>query len=237
MLHWGGGLISGIYTYKKEFNKNYTVYGVEPGGAASMSESLKQGRLTKLDTIDTFVDGASVKQVGDLTYQICKENNCEVFTVSNGRICNEIISLYQEDGIIAEPAGALSICGLDNLDPELLKDKKVVCILSGGNNDMLRYPEIIDKNMRYLRLKHYFIIDFKQRTGELKKYMEDVLPRGTDITRFEYIKKNNKESGSVLLGIELDKPDKIGILKNNMSKNNFDFIEINENDLLYSFLI
>lgn len=102
---------------------------------------------------------------------------------------------------------------------------------------MLRYPEIIDKNMRYLRLKHYFIIDFKQRTGELKKYMEDVLPRGTDITRFEYIKKNNKESGSVLLGIELDKPDKIGILKNNMSKNNFDFIEINENDLLYSFLI
>ena len=143
-----------------------------------MSKSLKHGVLTKLDTIDTFVDGASVKQVGNLTFQICKKNNCEVFTISNGRVCNEIISLYQEDGIIAEPAGALSICGLDYLDNDLIKDKNIICILSGGNNDMLRYPEIIDKNMRYLQLKHYFIIDFKQKAGELKKYMEDVLPKG-----------------------------------------------------------
>ena len=110
-------------------------------------------------------------------------------------------------------------------------------LLSGGNNDMLRYPEILDKNMRYLKLKHYFIINFSQSKGELKIYMEKVLPTGTDITRFEYIKKNNKNSGSVLLGVELDNPDKIDKLKCNMSRYNFNYIEINENDLLYSFLI
>ena len=233
----GGGLISGLYLHRKESNKKYEIYGSEPDGASSMLESLKNNKLITLDNIDTFVDGASVKTVGNLTYDICKKYQSTIYPISNGRVCNEMISLYQEDGIIAEPAGALSICTLDHIDKKILENKNIVCVLSGGNNDMLRYPEILDKNMRYLKLKHYFIINFSQSKGELKIYMEKVLPTGTDITRFEYIKKNNKNSGSVLLGVELDNPDKIDKLKCNMSRYNFNYIEINENDLLYSFLI
>lgn len=233
----GGGLISGLFSYKKYFQKKYDIYGVEPCEAASMKISLLNDRVCTLNKIDTFVDGASVKTVGKLTFDICKNNNLKTFIASNGRICNEMISLYQEDGIIAEPAGALSVCGLDNLKKNDIKGKNVVCILSGGNNDMLRYPEILDKNMRYLNLKHYFIINFNQQKGALKIFMEKILPKGTDITRFEYIKKNNKNSGSVLLGIEVDTPNKISVLTNNMYKYNLNYIEINENDLLYSFLI
>lgn len=233
----GGGLMSGLYTHKNTNNLNYSVYGTEPEGALSMTESIKHQKLITLDNIDTFVDGASVKTVGELTYEICSTNKAEIFPVSNGRVCNEMIALYQEDGIIAEPAGALSICGLDHIDKATLTDKNVVCILSGGNNDILRYPEILDKNMRYLNLKHYFIVNFSQQDGELKKYMENVLPAGSDITRFEYIKKHNKSAGSVLLGIEFDSPNKIDILKKNMENYEFKYIEITENDLLYSFLI
>ena len=233
----GGGLISGMYVHRYDNNMNYSIYGTEPEGAASMKQSLQTNKLVTLENIDTFVDGASVKTVGDLTYDICKKNNAKIFPISNGRVCNEMIALYQEDGIIAEPAGALSICGLDYLDTDTIVNKNVVCVLSGGNNDMLRYPEILDKNMRYLQLKHYFIINFKQQDGELKIYMEKVLPKGTDITRFEYIKKNNKNAGSVLLGIELDHPNKIDLFRENMKHYNFEYMEINENDLLYSFLI
>lgn len=233
----GGGLVSGLLSFKKYSNKVYDVFGVEPCDAASMKVSLLNNGVCTLDKIDTFVDGASVKTVGKSTFDICKKHSLKTFTASNGRICNEMISLYQEDGIIAEPAGALSICGLDNLEKKSIEGKNVICILSGGNNDMLRYPEILDKNMRYLKLKHYFIINFSQQKGELKIFMEKILPKGTDITRFEYIKKNNKNSGSVLLGIEVDTPNKINILTNNMHKYNFNYIEINENDLLYSFLI
>ena len=196
----GGGLVSGLLSYKKYSNNLYDVYGVEPCDAASMKVSLLNNSVCTLDEIDTFVDGASVKTVGKSTFDICKKNHLKTFIASNGRICNEMISLYQEDGIIAEPAGALSICGLDDLKQEYIAGKNVICILSGGNNDMLRYPEILDKNMRYLKLKHYFIINFGQQKGELKIFMEKILPKGTDITRFEYIKKNNKNSGSVLVG-------------------------------------
>jgi len=233
----GGGLISGLFNYKEYSGEIYDIYGVEPCDAASMKVSLLNNSVCTLDNIDTFVDGASVKRVGELTFDICKNNNLKTFIACNGRICNEMISLYQEDGIIAEPAGALSVCGLDDLKKEYIKGKNVICILSGGNNDMLRYPEILDKNMRYLKLKHYFIVNFNQQKGELKIFMEKILPNGTDITRFEYIKKNNKNSGSVLLGIEVDTPNKINILTSNMHRYNFNYIEINENDLLYSFLV
>ena len=230
----GGGLISG--TINSLSGIECKIMGVEPEGAASMYESVKQDQVVTLDTIDTFVDGASVKRVGDLTYPIAKKSN-SIFKVSNGEICAEMINLYQNEGIIAEPAGALSVCGISKVQKEELKGKNVVCILSGGNNDIMRYPEIVERSLRHLELKHYFIIDFKQKPGELKKYVYDVLIEDTDITRFEYIKKNNRNSGSVLLGIQVSEKHQIHIIKENMLKNNFKFIEITENDILFNYFI
>ena len=233
----GGGLISGLYKHKEFNNLDHLIYGVEPNGADSMKKSLINNSIISIDNIDTFVDGASVNTPGKLTYDICKKNKSKIFSIDNGRLCNELIQLYEEDGIIAEPAGVLSICGLDFIDKSLLKDKKIVCILSGGNNDLSRYPDILDRNKRYLGLKHYFIIQFNQKSGELKKYMLDILPENVDITRFEYIKKNNLGSGSVLIGIELTETYQLDIIKNNMKQYDIDFIEINKNNLLFDYLI
>lgn len=228
----GGGLISGL------INKlaNCNIYGVEPEGAASMYESIKENRVVCLENIDTFVDGACVREPGNLTFEITKKAK-DIFKVSNGEVCNEIINLYQNEGIITEPAGALSVCGLSQLKQDSIKNKNIVCIISGGNNDIMRYPEIIENNLRFLKLKHYFLIKFKQIPGELNNFIKLVLTNQSDITRFEYIKKNNKISGSVLIGIELGVPEEIDIIKQNMIAHNYNYIELSENDLLYSYMI
>lgn len=234
----GGGLISGLITNWRisESSSDCDIYGVEPEGAASMYESIKNNKIIRLDKIDTFVDGASVREVGKLTFEIAKKAK-KIFKISNGELCNEMINLYQNEGIITEPAGALSICGLSQLDKNYIKDKNIVCIVSGGNNDLMRYPEIVENSLRYQKLKHYFIIKFKQIPGQLRNYVKEVLTCNSDITRFEYIKKNNRDSGSVLIGIELNKPEEIEIIKQNMLNHDFDFIELSDNDLLYNYLI
>ena len=179
----------------------------------------------------------SFSQVGKLTFEIAKENSSKILKVSNGNLSSNMIELYQNEGIICEPAGALSVTGLSMIDENYLKNKKVVCIVSGGNNDLMRYPEIIENSLRYQNLKHYYIIKFQQKPGQLKKYVKDILPNTCDITRFEYIKKNNRYDGTVLIGLEVeDSLDNIKI-KKSMSDYNFDFIEISEQDLLYSYLI
>lgn len=231
----GGGLLAG--TIQGIEDNVCNVIGVEPSGATSMKNSIEKGEIVSLESIDSFVDGASVKRVGDHTFTLSKERVSEMVAVSNGHICNEMIELYQNEGIIAEPAGVLSICGLDKIDPKYIINKKVVCILSGGNNDIMRYPEIVEKSLRYRQLQYYFIIDFKQTPGELKRYVFEVLVENTDITRFEYIKKNNKGQGSVLLGIQVETVVQIEIIKKNMMKNRFHYIEITEDDLLYDYLI
>ena len=239
----GGGLISGLINRLNNNNNNNNchVYGVEPEGAASMYESIKYNKIITLNNIDNFVDGASVKKVGMHTFAITKKVK-NIFKISNGELCNEMINLYQNEGIIAEPAGALSICGLSHLNNNkitnnIIKGKNVVCIISGGNNDIMRYPEIVENSLRYQKLKHYFIITFKQIPGQLNNYVKNVLTKNSDITRFEYIKKNNKNSGSVLIGIELNHMEEIQIIKQNMIDQDFDFIELCENDLLYNYLI
>jgi len=227
----GGGLLAGLLSK----NISSDIYSVEPEGAASMYESIINKDLTELQSIDTFVDGASVKIVGEKTFNIAKKAK-GFFKISNKHICHEMIELYQNEGIITEPAGALSVCGLSKLDGNL-EDKNVICIISGGNNDISRYPEITEYSLRYLGLKYYFIIDFKQQPGELKKYVTNILTCDSDITRFEYIKKNNKHSGSVLLGIQVNYSDDINQIKQNMDYHGFKYIELLENDLLYSYLI
>jgi threonine dehydratase len=229
----GGGLIAGLIKNKIE---NCDIIGVEPEGAASMSKSLKKNNIIDLNKIDTFVDGASIPKVGNLTFEACKQAK-DIITVSNGLLCSNMIDLYQNEGIITEPAGCLSVSGLENIDANYLNNKKVVCIISGGNNDLLRYPEIIENSLRYKQLKHYFIIKFKQKPGELKKYVEKILTPNSDITRFEYIKKNNRYAGTVLIGIELSQKEDINLIKQNMSQCDFQFIEITQDDLLLNYLV
>jgi threonine dehydratase len=232
----GGGLIAGVSTYLKSKNKNINIIGVEPEGAAGMHYSFANGKVTSLDKIDTFVDGAAVKTVGENTYAIAKANIHTIIKVPEGKVCTTMIELYQNEGIIAEPAGALAISALDALEKEI-KGKVVVCILSGGNNDILRYPEIMERSLVYQGRKHYFIIEFTQKPGQLRLLLDKALGPTDDIVRFEYIKKNNREKGPALVGIELkDKADFVPLVER-IQTLGFNYRVVSPDDLLYHYLI
>jgi threonine dehydratase len=228
----GGGLMSGISMYCNL--KNIKLFGVEPKGANSMKQSFDNDGVISIDKLDTFVDGASVRTVGNLTFDICKKYLNGIIEIDNNELCYRMVDMYQNDGIILEPAGCLSIAALDRMDKDAIADKNVVCILSGGNNDIMRYPEIVEKSLIFQGLKHYFIINFVQKPGELKKFINHVLNKKDDITRFEYFKKTNKNYGSVILGIETNN---LNDLINNMDNMDINYIKIEENDLIYSVII
>ena len=232
----GGGLISGISTYVKEKKPEAIVMGVEPAGAAEMYQSLKQNKVVTLEKIDTFVDGCAVKTAGDMTFAIAKKNLEKIIVVPEGKVCTTMIELYQRDGIIAEPSGALSISALDDIASEI-KGKTVVCILSGGNNDILRYPEIMERSLVYQGRKHYFIIEFAQKPGQLKKFLNEALGPTDDISRFEYIKKTNKEKGPALVGVELKNKEDLQPLIDNMNKIGLNFHKLTPDQMLYGYLI
>ena len=201
-----------------------------------MFQSIKNDKITTIENLDTFVDGASVRTVGDITFKIGKEVIDNIYTIEKNKICDNIVDIYQNEGIILEPAGCLSISGLDNIKKEIV-GKNVVCILSGGNNDILKYNEIVEKSLIYRGLKHYFLIDFNQKSGQLKEFVNDILLEGIDITRFEYLKKTNKDTGSVLIGLELNEKKQLEQIIKNMDIHNYNYIKINESDLLYGYLI
>ena len=232
----GGGLSSGVGTYFKTYSPKTKIIGLEPEGAPSMYEALKAGHPVTLDQIDRFVDGAAVKRVGDLTYSICKEVLDDMHLVPEGKICTTILKLYNEEAIVVEPAGALSIAALDDY-AEAIQGKNVVCIVSGSNNDIDRMPEIKERSLQYEGLKHYFLIRFAQRPGALKEFVNKVLGPSDDITRFEYMQKTNKESGPALVGIELQSRKDYDILLNKMKKTHIDFSEINKDDILFSYIV
>lgn len=232
----GGGLASGLITFFKGEFPETKIIGVEPAGAPAMDESIKKGKLVVLDSIDSFVDGAAVKQVGHLTFEICKSGLDALILVPEGKICTKILQLYNRDAIVAEPAGALAIAALD-FYKEKIKGKRVVCILSGGNNDIERMQEIKERSLLYEGLKHYFIIKFPQRSGALKQFVSKVLGPNDDITLFEYTKKNSKESGPALVGIELGKAEDYLGLVERMQKYGIDFTNVNNNPTLFNFLI
>lgn len=198
----GGGLAAGVSSVFKEQSPNTKIIGVEPKGAPSMSTSINNNENTKLDKIDKFVDGAAVQRVGDLTFEICKNLLDEMTTVSEGKICETILKLYNKDAIVVEPAGALSIGVLDQYKDKI-KGKNVVCIVSGSNNDIVRMEEIKERALLHSGLKHYFIINFPQRAGALKEFVNEVLGKDDDITFFDFSKKNNREKGPAVVGIQL----------------------------------
>src|SRR5215467_10636370 len=232
----GGGLSAGVGTYFKTYSPRTKVIGLEPEGAPSMFEAIKAGHPVTLENIDRFVDGASVKRVGDLTFSICKDVLDEMRLVPEGRVCTTILQLYNEDAIVVEPAGALSIAALDDYADEI-KGKNVVCILSGSNNDIDRMPEIKERSLQYEGLKHYFLINFAQRPGALKEFVNNVLGPNDDITRFEYMQKHNKETGPALVGIELQDRDDYEALLEKMKSHHIDFSEINKDDKMFGYLV
>ncbi len=232
----GGGLASGVGTYVKGISPSTKLIGVEPEGAPSMKQSILHNDVVTLQDIDKFVDGAAVKQVGQLTMEICQELLDDIVLVPEGKVCTTILELYNENAIVAEPAGALSIAALD-LYREEIKGKTVVCIVSGGNNDIDRMQEIKERSLIYEGIKHYFVVNFPQRAGALREFLDYILGPNDDITRFEYTKKNNKDNGPALVGVELKYKDDYQPLIDRMMEHGIDYVEINKDKNLFNLLI
>jgi threonine dehydratase len=232
----GGGLAAGVGSFFKQLNPKITLIGVEPEGAQSMVEAIRRGQPYTLSQINRFVDGAAVKRVGQFTYQLCSEVLDDMLSVAEGKVCTTILKLYNEDAIVVEPAGALSVAVLD-LVKDRIKGKKVVCIISGGNNDIDRMGEIKEQSLLYEGLKHYFIVRFPQRPGALKLFVSHVLGPHDDITRFEFIKKTERERGPALVGIELKSAEDYPALMQRMESHRFDVIEINRDQTLFEYLV
>lgn len=232
----GGGLIAGIGSYIKGVSPETKVIGVEPEGAASMKHSLASNQRVKIDKMDKFVDGAAVQQIGQRTFEICKEVVDDILVVPTGKVCTTILELYNNNAIVLEPAGALSVAALD-FYKEHIQGKNVICVLSGGNNDIERMQEIKERSLIYEGLKHYFVINFPQRAGALREFLQDVLGPNDDITRFEYTKKNNRENGPALVGIELAQREDYEPLMERMRRFDPSFIAINQDEKLFNLLI
>jgi threonine dehydratase len=232
----GGGLSAGVGSYFKTFSPHTKIIGVEPKGAPSMYEALKAGQPVALENIERFVDGAAVKRVGDITFSICKDVLDDMLLVDEGKVCTTILQLYNEDAIVAEPAGVLSIAALDEY-AEQIKGKNIVCVIGGGNNDIDRMQEIKERSLQYEGLKHYFLIRFAQRPGALKEFVNHVLGDNDDITRFEYMQKHNKETGPALVGIELKTKKDYDVLLKNLNDYHINYTELKSGDNAFGYLV
>jgi threonine dehydratase len=232
----GGGLSSGLSAVFKNLSPETKIIGVEPEGAPSMSASLRNNKITTLEKIDSFIDGAAVKRVGDLNFAICQQNLTEVITIPEGKVCQIILDLYNKEAIVVEPAGALSIAALDSFREEII-GKTVVCIVSGSNNDITRTAEIKERAMLYANLKHYFIVKFPQRAGALKEFVAEILGPNDDITHFEYTKKNNRTNGAAVVGLELKSAKDLVPLILRMKERNFFGDYLNDKPDLLQFLV
>lgn len=232
----GGGLAAGVASYTKIVSPSTRIVGVEPEGAPSLKASLDEGAVVPLEHIDKFVDGAAVKRVGDLTFSICKDLLDDVIAIPEGKVCTTMLDLYNENAIVAEPAGALPIAALDSFRDQIA-GKNVICIVSGGNNDVDRMQEIKERSLIYEGYKHYFMVSFPQRAGALREFLDQVLGTNDDITRFEYTKKSNKDNGPALVGIELKHREDYEPLVDRMALKGFQFVELNKDPVLFNLLI
>lgn len=232
----GGGLISGIIGVMQALHPSVKIIAVEPEGAPSLKRAMAENTPVVVDDIETFVDGAAVKRVGDITFNVCKDQIDRVINVPEGKVCTTMLSLYNDDAIVVEPAGALAVAALDYLLPEI-EGKNVVCILSGSNNDITRMEEIKERSLLHEGLKHYFVINFPQRAGALKYFVEQILGPNDDITHFQYSKKTNREKGPAVVGIELKDPDDFEPLLNRMKKANYFGEYLNDSPHLFEMIV
>jgi threonine dehydratase len=235
----GGGLLAGVSAWLAERHPATRVVGVEPAGAASMAAALQAGHPVRLAQLDGFVDGAAVRQVGAVTFPVVRDCGARLVAVDEGRICTEMLELYQSDGIIAEPAGALATAALPGL-PEVSSpsaEQLVVCVLSGGNNDVSRYAEILERSLVHEGLKHYFLVDFPQEPGALRRFLDEALGPDDDITLFEYVKRSNRETGPALVGIELARRGDLEPLLERLSRLPAHVERVTPDQTLFRFLI
>ncbi|MBD8005110.1 threonine ammonia-lyase IlvA [Bacillus norwichensis] len=232
----GGGLMAGLSTYVKNVSPHTKMIGVEPNGALSMKTALENNAVTTLPSIDKFVDGAAVQCVGQRTFELSKKYVDDIVAVPEGKVCTTILNLYNQHAIIAEPAGALPIAALDFYKDQI-KGKTVVCVISGGNNDISRMQEIKEKSLMYEGLLYYFIVNFPQRAGALREFLDEVLGPDDDIVTFEYTKKNNRERGPSLVGIELKRREDYAGLIERMQQRNISYTEVNKDSMLFHLLI
>lgn len=216
----GAGLLAGALVWLAENAPETRVVAVEPAGGASLAAALEFGAPVTLDHVDTFVDGAAVRRIGDCTYAVAEARPPQTIAVPEGAICSEMLDMYQVDGIIAEPAGALALSALRTprmrAQLALRPGMTVAAILSGGNNDVSRYAEIVERSLVWEGRKHYFLVNFSQEPGALREFLDEVLGPDDDIVLFEYTKHNNRELGTALVGIELGDPNGLDALMERM---------------------
>ena len=232
----GGGLASGLGAYFKQMSPETKIIGVEPAGAPCMKAAIEAGHQVDLPEIDKFVDGAAVKKAGALTYEVCREVLDDIIVVPEGAVCTTIIQMYNKSAIVVEPAGALSSAAL-HFYADKIKGKNVACIVSGSNNDITRMEEIREKSLLYEGLKHYFIVNFPQKSGEILSFIRDVIGPTDDLVYIQYIKKTNKNFGPALIGIELAAKEDFAALTARMDKHGISYEYINENNKLFEILI
>lgn len=232
----GGGLIAGMATWLKAHRPGIRIVGVESQGAASMKAALEVGNPVSLDRVDSFVDGTAVGRAGDLTYQVVRDLVDDIVVVPEGAVCTEMLDLYHSEGVIAEPAGALASAAARNFLPQI-PNGSVVCLVSGGNNDLSRYAEVTERSGRYEGLRHYFLVTFNQEPGALRSFLNDVLSDGEDIIYFQYTKKNNRDTGPALVGIELPDPSDIKGLRRRMAASPLQVQEIDPSSQIFKILV
>lgn len=232
----GGGLIAGMATWLKAHRPGIRIVGVESQGAASMKAALEAGNPVSLDRVDSFVDGTAVGRAGDLTYQVVRDLVDDIVVVPEGAVCTEMLDLYHSEGVIAEPAGALASAAARNFLPQI-PNGSVVCLVSGGNNDLSRYAEVTERSGRYEGLRHYFLVTFNQEPGALRSFLNDVLSDGEDIIYFQYTKKNNRDTGPALVGIELPDPSDIKGLRRRMATSPLQVQEIDPSSQIFKILV
>jgi threonine dehydratase len=232
----GGGLIAGIALWLRRHHPAIHIVGAEAVGAAGMTAALAAGGPVSLAHVDSFVEGAAVGRVGERTFPIVRELVDEVVTVPEGAVCTEMLDLYQVDGVIAEPAGTLASAAARGA---LRRPPRgpVVCVVSGGNNDVSRYAEVVERSMVHEGLRHYFLVSFPQEPGALRHFLDDVLARGEDIVVFEYVKKNNRETGPALVGIELERAADLPALLARMDASPLDIEPVPPGSPIFSFLL
>ena len=231
----GGGLLGGCLAWLRERHPGVRVVGAEPAGAASMIAATRAGEPVTLPQIDRFIDGAAVARAGEWTYAAVARHTPELVAVPEGRVCTEMLALYQTEGIIAEPAGALASAALDRVPVE--PGQTVVVVVSGGNNDVLRYAEVLERSLVHEGLKHYFLVDFPQEPGMLRRFLDEVLGPDDDIALFEYVKRNNRETGPALVGIELGSREDLVPLLDRLDRSTMDVEPIQPDSPLFRFIL
>ncbi|MDE1564910.1 threonine ammonia-lyase IlvA [Actinotignum sanguinis] len=245
----GGGLLAGTAIWVKDAHPNTRVIGVEPTGAASMQAALAAGGPVTLESVDNFADGTAVARVGDLTYAAARDLVDGFITVPEGALCTEMLELYQVDGIIAEPSGALAPAAvgrlrelgelgeLGNKPDTATPPRPLIAVISGGNNDVSRYADILERSMVYEGLRHYFLVTFAQKPGALKEFLDRVLVADEDIVYFEYTKKTNRETGPALVGIDIQHPENLADLLDRMDRSGIDIHKVEPGSPEFRFFI